>query len=89
MQGGVDADQGQALSDSQTARAPSAAAQRRWHNRGMDKPAHWMHTPEPEPGSGPDPTPEPKPKAPPVEDERGPQAPVREPGGGNPPERVQ
>lgn len=29
-----------------------------------------------------------KPKAPPVEKERGPQYPVKEPGPGNPPERV-
>ena len=45
-----------------------------------------LHTPEPEP-EGPAPTPEPKPTAPPIEDERGPQVPIREPGG-NPPERV-
>ncbi|MGE4240842.1 hypothetical protein [Ramlibacter sp.] len=36
----------------------------------------------------PEPTGTPKPTAPPIEDERGPQAPVREPGNGNPPERV-
>jgi hypothetical protein len=46
-----------------------------------------LHTPEPEP-EGPAPTPEPKPTAPPIEDERGPQVPIREPGNPNPPERV-
>jgi len=52
--------------------------------------AQRLHTPEPQPEGGPEPAPEsPKPTAPPIEDERGPQVPIREPGTGNPPERVQ
>lgn len=46
-----------------------------------------LHTPEPEP-EGPAPTPEPKPTVPPIEDERGPQVPIKEPPGGSPPERA-
>ena len=53
---------------------------------------HRAHTPEPEPGgSRPDPTAPPedrKPQAPPIEDERGPQTPIREPGPTHEPERV-
>lgn len=48
-----------------------------------------LHTPEPEPGGGPEPDPgQPKPQAPPIEDERGPQTPIREPGPTHEPERV-
>jgi hypothetical protein len=36
----------------------------------------------------PQPTPQKERKAPPIEQERGPQHPVREPGPGNPPERA-
>lgn len=42
-----------------------------------------LHTPEPEPPGPDEPSPgerEPHPSAPPIEDERGPQVPVREPG---------
>lgn len=53
----------------------------------MDK--HTMHLHAPEPNEAPPPAPSPAPPAvPPIEDERGPQYPVREPGTGNPPERV-
>jgi hypothetical protein len=41
----------------------------------------------PEPNDAPSPTPTPAPQAPPIEEERGPQYPIKEPGG-NPPERV-
>lgn len=48
-----------------------------------------LHAPEPVPTEGPDPNPEvPRPTAPPIEEERGPQAPVELPGQGGPPERV-
>jgi hypothetical protein len=48
-----------------------------------------FHTPEPEPSYDPEPPPsEPKPTAPPIEEERGPQAPVELPGKSGPPERV-
>lgn len=46
-----------------------------------------LHTPEPEP-EGPAPTPEPKPTPPPIEDERGPQVPIKEPGLPSDPARV-
>lgn len=49
-----------------------------------------MHAPEPIPGNDPD-TDDPgtpKPSAPPIEEERGPQAPVELPGQSGPPERV-
>lgn len=42
----------------------------------------------PEPSEAPPPTPSPQPQAPPLEDERGPQAPVELPGRSGPPERV-
>ena len=49
-----------------------------------------LHAPEPVPTEGPDPSPEtPKPEVPPIEEERGPQAPVELPGQSGPPERVQ
>lgn len=49
-----------------------------------------LHAPEPVPGNEPDPdTPgTPAPTAPPIEEERGPQAPVELPGKSGPPERV-
>lgn len=49
-----------------------------------------FHTPEPTPHEGPAPEPgeTPAPTAPPIEKERGPQAPVREPGEAAPPQRV-
>ena len=53
----------------------------------MTNPAH-LHAPEPVPNDGPDPHPEtPRPTVPPIEEERGPQNPVREPGSPTP-ERV-
>jgi hypothetical protein len=48
----------------------------------MPSPAR-LHTPEPEPPGPDEPAPgerEPQPTAPPIEDERGPQVPIREPG---------
>jgi hypothetical protein len=48
-----------------------------------------LHTPEPEPPHDPDgPPQQPVPTAPPIEEERGPQAPVELPGKSGPPERV-
>jgi hypothetical protein len=48
-----------------------------------------FHTPEPAPGgSDEQPPPEDKPKVPPIEEERGPQAPVELPGRSGPPERA-
>jgi hypothetical protein len=54
-------------------------------------PVQRLHTPEPTPGGGePAPSPEPpQPQAPPIEDERGPQTPIREPEPMHEPERVQ
>lgn len=42
----------------------------------------------PEPNDAPPPTPAPKPEVPPIDDERGPQAPVELPGRSGPAERV-
>jgi hypothetical protein len=47
-----------------------------------------LHTPEPVPGNDSDHRDPPKPTAPPIEEERGPQAPVELPGKSGPPERV-
>jgi hypothetical protein len=49
-----------------------------------------LHAPEPVPGNdqGPGPQAPSPPQAPPIEDERGPQVPVREPGPTHAPERV-
>jgi len=48
---------------------------------------HRLHTPEPEPPYD-EPPQQPKPTARPIEDERGPQAPVELPGQPHEPERV-
>lgn len=46
-----------------------------------------MHAPEPTEAPAPPPPPQ-APSVPPIEEERGPQYPVREPGSGGVPERV-
>lgn len=51
-------------------------------------PAILLHAPEPTEAPVPPPPPPDSPSVPPIEEERGPQYPVREPGSGGPPERV-
>lgn len=51
--------------------------------------ARFHAPPEPVPPITPEPTPdEPEPMPPPIEEERGPQAPVKLPGDSSPPQRV-